>query len=40
VGERCEIMHEVFLHDIDVDLGDVMPLAEVTRHLARLAERR
>jgi nicotinamidase-related amidase len=33
VGERCEIAHEVFLHDIDVDLGDVMPLAEVIRHL-------
>ena len=40
VGERCELMHEVFLHDIDVDLGDVMPLAEVTRQLARLAEER
>jgi len=33
VGERCEIAHEVFLHDIDVDLGDVMPLTEVIRHL-------
>jgi nicotinamidase-related amidase len=40
VGERCELMHEVFLHDIDVDLGDVMPVAAVTAHLARLAERR
>lgn len=40
VGERCELMHEVFLHDIDVDLGDVMPLADVTRHLERLAESR
>lgn len=29
VGERCEIMHEVNLLDIDIDLGDVMPLAEV-----------
>jgi nicotinamidase-related amidase len=40
VGERCELMHEVFLHDIDVDLGDVMPLAEVTRHLEGMAARR
>jgi maleamate amidohydrolase len=29
VGERCEIMHEVNLLDIDIDLGDVMPLEEV-----------
>jgi nicotinamidase-related amidase len=29
VGERCEIMHEVNLLDIDIDLGDVMPLDEV-----------
>jgi maleamate amidohydrolase len=29
VGERCEIMHEVNLLDIDIDLGDVMPLNEV-----------
>lgn len=29
VGERCEVMHEVNLLDIDIDLGDVMPLAEV-----------
>lgn len=33
VGERCEIAHEVFLHDIDLDLGDVMPLAEVLAYL-------
>jgi nicotinamidase-related amidase len=39
VGERCELMHEVFLHDIDVDLGDVMALDEVTRQLERLADR-
>ena len=25
VGERCELMHEVNLLDIDIDLGDVMP---------------
>ncbi len=29
VGERCEIMHEVNLLDIDIDLGDVMPVEEV-----------
>jgi nicotinamidase-related amidase len=29
VGERCELMHEVNLLDIDLDLGDVMPLDEV-----------
>ena len=29
VGERCEIFHEVNLLDIDIDLGDVMPVAEV-----------
>lgn len=33
VGERCEIMHEVNLLDIDIDLGDVMPAAEVMAHL-------
>jgi len=40
VGERCELMHEVFLHDIEVDVGDVRPLADVTRHLGTLAARR
>ena len=33
VGERCELMHEVFLLDIDIDLADVTELAEVIRHL-------
>jgi len=33
VGERCEIMHEVNLLDIDIDLGDVMPTDEVVDHL-------
>jgi nicotinamidase-related amidase len=37
VGERCEIMHEVNLLDIDIDLGDVTPLADVVRHLESLA---
>ena len=35
VGERCEIMHEVNLLDIDIDLGDVMPMSEVVAHLDR-----
>jgi len=33
VGERCEIMHEVNLLDIDIDLGDVMPVEEVINRL-------
>ena len=37
VGERCEIMHEVNLLDIDMDLGDVTPVDEVIEHLARAA---
>jgi nicotinamidase-related amidase len=33
VGERCELMHQVFLLDIDIDLGDVVGVDEVVRHL-------
>jgi maleamate amidohydrolase len=33
VGERCELMHEVFLLDIDTDLADVTPLVDVVRYL-------
>ena len=33
VGERCEIMHEVNMLDIDIDLGDVMEVEEVAAHL-------
>lgn len=33
VGERCEIMHEVNLLDIEIDLGDVIPLQSVVRYL-------
>ena len=33
VGERCELMHEVNLLDIDIDLGDVMPVEEVIEHI-------
>ena len=35
VGERCELLHEVNLLDIDVDLGDVVPAAEVIEYLTR-----
>ena len=35
VGERCEIMHEVNLLDIDIDLGDVMPVDKVIEYLER-----
>jgi maleamate amidohydrolase len=34
VGERCELFHEVSLLDIDLDLGDVMPVGEVINCLA------
>jgi len=37
VGERCEIMHEVNLLDIDIDLADVTPVAEVVQHLESIA---
>lgn len=33
VGERCEIMHEVNLLDIDIDLGDVIPVQKVIEYL-------
>ena len=38
VGERCEIMHEVNLLDIDIDLGDVMPMEEVIGHLRKVKQ--
>jgi maleamate amidohydrolase len=37
VGERCELMHEVFLLDLDIDLGDVMPVDEVLTHMQKLS---
>ena len=40
VGERCEIFHEVNLLDIELDLGDVVPVNEVIRHLAGSHHRR
>ena len=39
VGERCEIMHEVNLLDIDLDLGDVTPVADVVRSIESLVAR-
>lgn len=34
VGERCELLHEVNMLDIDIDLGDVLDIAEVEAYLA------
>lgn len=39
VGERCEVMHEVNLLDIDIDLGDVLPVAEVVEQLQLFSRR-
>jgi len=36
VGERCEIMHEVNLLDIELDLADVMPLESVLNFVEKL----
>jgi maleamate amidohydrolase len=36
VGERCELMHQVFLFDIDTDLGDVTPVNEVIEYIEGL----
>lgn len=36
VGERCELMHEVNLLDIQIDLGDVRPLDDVVAYLEGL----
>lgn len=36
VGERCELFHHVSLLDIDIDLGDVMPVNEVVACLHNL----
>lgn len=33
VGERCELLHEVNMLDIDIDLGDVMEVDEVIQHM-------
>lgn len=39
VGERCEIMHEVNLLDIEIDLADVLPAAAVVQAIDALAGR-
>lgn len=39
VGERCEIMHEVNLLDIELDLADVCPLEEVLSYLGGLRQK-
>jgi maleamate amidohydrolase len=36
VGERCELLHEVNLLDIDIDLGDVVPVDDVVRYFQGL----
>lgn len=36
VGERCEIMHEVNLLDIEIDLADVVGVGEVESYLGEL----
>jgi nicotinamidase-related amidase len=36
VGERCEVMHEVNLLDIELDLGDVRSVDEVLAYLREL----
>jgi maleamate amidohydrolase len=36
VGERCELFHLVNLLDIDLGLGDVVPLEEVVNYLKRI----
>jgi nicotinamidase-related amidase len=38
VGERCELFHEVNLLDIDIDLGDVLPVDEVLTHLVAFGQ--
>ncbi len=38
VGERCEVMHEVNLLDIELDLGDVMAVDDVIDYFRKLAE--
>jgi maleamate amidohydrolase len=37
VGERCELLHEVNLLDIDLDLGDVMPVDDVIAALSHIS---
>lgn len=39
VGERCELMHEVNLFNIDISMGDVLPVGEVVDYLGSRAGR-
>ena len=36
VGERCQVMHWVNLLDLDIDVGDVLPVDEVLAYLKKL----
>ena len=38
IGERCELLHEVFKFDIDLGVGDVAPLEEVVRYVEQLVK--
>jgi len=40
VGERCQIMHWVNLLDLDIDVGDVVPVDEVLAYLNELPRRK
>ena len=35
-GERCELLHEVSMLDIEIDLADVMPVDEIAEYLKGL----
>jgi maleamate amidohydrolase len=37
VGDRCDLFHEVFLADIDIGVGDVMPARDVIACLELMA---
>ena len=37
VGDRCELLHEVHLFNIDIRMGDVMPIAEVVAAIEKTA---
>src|SRR5262245_8834860 len=40
VGERCELFHEVNLLDIELDLGDVLPVDQVIGYLTKVGTAR
>lgn len=37
VGDRCELMHEVNLFDIELELADVLPRSQVIEYLEEVA---